>query len=105
MSGSFDIAFEIKCLGVHQGAIKIKNNGSRHGLLLKVARDTKNCSRAVLIELVSALLKRVRRRRNLHIRTLNAMAKALPSRSGPLTLRFLLGLAHALKVCRTSAAR
>ncbi|KAB1961131.1 alpha-galactosidase, partial [Lactobacillus sp. DS15_6] len=33
--------------------------------------------------------KRVRSRRNLHIRTLTAMAKARPSRSGPLMLRFL----------------
>ena len=42
------------------------------------------------------VLKRVRQTRNLRVRTLNVMAKARPSRSGPLTLRFLTGLAHAL---------
>jgi hypothetical protein len=40
--------------------------------------------------------KRVRWPRNLRVRTLDAMAKARPSRSGPLTLRFLTDLPHAL---------
>ncbi|AWN83006.1 hypothetical protein B9J76_07015 [Lacticaseibacillus paracasei] len=40
--------------------------------------------------------KRVRQTRNLRVRTLNAMTKNRSSRSGPLTLRFLTGLAHAL---------
>ena len=41
-------------------------------------------------------LKRVHQPRNLHIRTLSAMAKPGPSRSRPLMLRFLSGLVHAL---------
>ncbi|EHJ26961.1 hypothetical protein HMPREF0541_02686, partial [Lacticaseibacillus rhamnosus ATCC 21052] len=41
-------------------------------------------------------LKRVRQPRNLHIRTLSAMAKPGLSRSRTLMLRFLTGLAHAL---------
>ena len=41
-------------------------------------------------------LKRVCHPRNLRVRTLTAMAKPGPSRSRPLTLRFLTGVAHAL---------
>ena len=40
--------------------------------------------------------KRAPSRRNLRIRTLTAMAKERPSRSGPLMLRFLIATARAL---------
>ncbi|AZP97419.1 hypothetical protein FGZ69_05730 [Lacticaseibacillus paracasei] len=42
------------------------------------------------------MLKCVHWHRNLRVRNLNAMAKIRSSRSGPLTLRFLTGLVHAL---------
>ncbi|QHC82766.1 hypothetical protein F5J09_01965 [Lacticaseibacillus paracasei] len=41
-------------------------------------------------------LKRVHQLINLRVRTLNARTKVRSSRSGPLTLRFLTGLVHAL---------
>ncbi|AER63630.1 Alpha-galactosidase [Lacticaseibacillus rhamnosus LOCK908] len=41
-------------------------------------------------------LKRVHSRRNLRVRTSDAMAKARPSRLRPLTLRFLSAPVHAL---------
>ncbi len=57
-------------------------------------------SRLLMLWFLSAPVhahKRVRRRRNLHIRTLSAMTKTRPSRLRPLTLRLLNAPAHALK--------
>ncbi|AWR92493.1 hypothetical protein FND55_04220 [Lactobacillus paracasei subsp. paracasei] len=44
----------------------------------------------------SRSLKRVRSRRNLHIRTSSTMVKVRPSHLRPLMLRFLTAAAHAL---------
>jgi hypothetical protein len=44
----------------------------------------------------AVFLKRAYQPRNLRVRTLDAMAKARPSRPSPLTLQFLSGLARAL---------
>ncbi|AQY34501.1 hypothetical protein CCE29_00380 [Lacticaseibacillus rhamnosus] len=49
--------------------------------------------------------KRAHRARNLHIRTLDAMAKARPSRPRPLMLRFLSGPVRALFPKRAHRAR
>ncbi|QOP55264.1 hypothetical protein DQM07_01295 [Lacticaseibacillus paracasei subsp. paracasei] len=69
----------------------LDRNGQTRAITVKAAYapvSNRACSRSCL--------KRVRRRRNLHIRTLIAMAKPGPSRSRPLTLRFLTAPAHAL---------